>query len=371
MTRNSVLCCLSTILILAISQSARADQCDPNAILRSNIATYQNNISVFLASQNVYNKDINAGHKAAAGFVYDGFPISANDAGTFSQTIHQMTSYSLKDDESTSILLMTLDQGSVKAYIACLGNENQKPILITAPQQALTDAAFPLVVHWRPDYRAPPHAKVTISVTNGTIHGLPKASFDIQPSDQIPVDIVRDNAGAKSLIVTAWAYGKASDFFTVPPLPDFEVNLQQKFSGNVSLCRSGGCGISYVSSSVTIVPDGDSRLLPDSLSFIGQTSGDVKDVWACPDPHPEINPHRCDDYHASLNDPLHVVGEIRGRSGANEQENKITGQFRVLQVVVTPKSDRKQSPLKAVDPVARDAHPMRDSTYIDSRYPLD
>jgi hypothetical protein len=323
--------------------SVLAVECDPSAILREDVSQYSQHISVFLALQHLYTNDVNAGHNANAGFVYDGFPISAADAGTFAQAIKDSTNYSLNDDETISILKSTLSQASVDAYIACVTHQNPPPIAISMNPEVLTEPKFQFKVHWHPDYRTPKEAKIVLMVTNGTIEGKTKYSTKMKPSDELPFEVTRDDNGSKRLMISASIWGKTSDIISVPPLPTFEAKLQSKLSDVVGLCRSGGCGTSSVKFGVTIVPDGDSRLLPGTLRFIvQQMRGNPDEIYTCPETNASF-PHHCDDYRSQDNDPFHATGEVRGRAGANESDNFISGRFMVLQTVIDPITVHKPS----------------------------
>src|SRR5215471_10127848 len=105
--------------IAATSSSAFAEECDPYAILRKDVERYNEHIAVFMAQLDAYNESIKAGHKADAGFTYDGFPITANDAGTFARQVQRQTGFKLDRDQSVSILRATLSDNNVRAYERC------------------------------------------------------------------------------------------------------------------------------------------------------------------------------------------------------------------------------------------------------------
>jgi hypothetical protein len=347
-------------LSLAIPVTSHAEDCNANDILRSNVALYKNDISIFVASQNVYNRDFQAGHKGGGSFAYDGVPLSATDAGNLADAVHQMTSYTMSDNESTFLLLSTLDDKTVDAYIACLNQK--KPILFKSHRSAVDQTEFPLHIIWQPDYVTPSHAQLAVTVLHGTVNGKRKAVFNVSPTENVPVTIKRDNNGFDPVYVSASVYGKSDDF-VLPGIPNFIVKLQEKDSITTSLCRSGGCGTSYVTYAVPAIrPDGDGRLLPGTLSFVGSNTN-PNQMWSCPDAHPEINPKRCSDYHPELNDALHAVGELRGFASANEADNKISGYFRVSQVVHKLKSDLDPS-IKSEDQNA----PMEPSPYHEPQF---
>jgi hypothetical protein len=326
------------------SFSAMADdECDPSKILRSDVSQFNEHISVFLALQRLYTNDINAGHNANAGFVYDGFPISGKDAGTFAQAIHDSTNFSVNDDETVSILKSTLSQASVDAYIACVNHQHPPPVSISFPPQSLTETQFQFKVHWHPDYLTPKEAELVLTITNGTVDGKTKVRKPIRPTEEIILQVVRDDNGSKRLIMSAWVWGKASDILTLPPLPTFEVKLRPKLSEYRELCRSGGCGTAPVTFGVHIIPDGESQLLPDSLQFVlAKMVGNPNDVFVCPDPNAAAYPHHCDSYRPENNNPFLVTGEFRApRTVANEANDFISGQFMALETVVTPISVHK------------------------------
>jgi len=162
---------------LAMSATARAEECNPNDILRSNVAAYKHDISIFLASKNIYDRDFQAGHKGAGGFEYDGVPLSVSDAGNLADAVHSMTSYAMNYNESTYLLLSTLDDKTVDAYIACLNQK--KPIVFKSHPSAVDQAEFPLHITWQPDYVAPSQAALTVTVLHGKVDGKTKRVFNV------------------------------------------------------------------------------------------------------------------------------------------------------------------------------------------------
>jgi len=71
---------IALVALFAVTTSTgfAQPQCDPDRILRSNVDQYNESVTVFLAQQRDYTDSTNAGHSAAAGFTYDGFPLTAN-----------------------------------------------------------------------------------------------------------------------------------------------------------------------------------------------------------------------------------------------------------------------------------------------------
>jgi hypothetical protein len=330
---------LAAIIAVIASTAAAQQQCDPDKILRSNVEQYNESVAVFLAQQRDYTDNINAGHNASAGFTYDGFPLNANDAGTFARLVHESTGYTLSGSESISLLRSTLSDSSVFAYINCLKFSNPDPIAILLNPSVITETTFQFRVGWHPNYRTPARSRLVLNLTNGKINGKNRVAVDMQPTDVLPFEVKRDENGARPLMISASINGQTSDITTVPALPNFKVTLKPKLSQPISICRSGGCGTNYVADAVTTEPDEGSGLLPGTLKFILATlRGDVDRMYSCPDFRASQFPHRCDDYSAANNDSFHVTGEVRGSAGANEADNFISGRFSVLETVITSTS---------------------------------
>lgn len=182
----------------------------------------------------------------------------------------QHENFALSENHSVSILRSTLSEGSVQAYIACLHFSD--PVIVYIPDAAITEAVFPFRIAWRPDYRAPTAARLVVTVTNGKIDGKKSKELIMQPTDMVPLQVERDNNGLKSLFITAYINGKASDPTSLPPLPSFKVILEPKFEPPLdkpaaAICRSGDCGTEYLKHDICVYPDKDTIVLPSTLEF--------------------------------------------------------------------------------------------------------
>jgi hypothetical protein len=315
-----------TLLATILSSPASAAPCDPNAILRSNVSQYNENIAVWLSYVKDLQRTTDSSNSSSVGIGYAGFDLDWADANSLYQYIAEHEGYSLTTTDSISVLRSTLSPDSVRAYIACLNSNN--PITVLVPDSATTDVTFPITVHWNPDYPAKDNQKLTVNVINGTIDGHTAASAVLaNRSDEKSFTIVRDNKGKEKLYITASIFGKVSDPATIPPIPQFRVTLEPKFMPPLnqppsSICRSGGCGTVYVKFDECVYPDTGSVLLPSTLKFVAdKLVGDPRRSGSGIEPGA---------------DQFHACGYIYSSAGGNPDYNLISGRFMAAQTVLVP-----------------------------------
>jgi hypothetical protein len=318
---------LFTTFLVAVSHgNAFATSCDPNAILRSNVSQYNENLAVWLSYVKDLQRTTDSKDSSSVGLSYAGFGLDFADANSLYQYVSDHENYSLTATDSISVLRSTLDQGSVNAYLACIHSNN--PITVQIPDTATTDITFPVTVHWNPDYPAPDNQILTMTVINGTIDGKQKITAKMKnKSDEQSFQVLRDNNGGQKLYVTASIFGKVSDPATIPPIPKFKLGLSAKFSPQndkpaLSICRSGQCGTTYVKLTQCIYPDSGSILIPSTLKFVAEKLvGDPRRSGFSVEPGA---------------DQFHACGSIFSSAGGNEDYNLISGRFMAAQTILTP-----------------------------------
>lgn len=316
---------LSFFVMLLSGGGAFSANCDPNAILRSNVSQYNENMVVWLSYVKDLQRTTDSSNSSSIGVSYDGFGLDYANANSLYQYVTDHENYSLSASDSISILRSTLSPDSVRAYIACLNSNN--PVTIFVPDVATTEVNFPITVEWNPNYPAKDNQQLTISVINGKVDGKVQETVRMNRTDQKSFQISRDNNGANRLFITASIFGKVSDPATLPGIPTFKLTLKPKFEPPLdkpatAICRSGGCGTTYVKIPICVYPDTGSILLPSTLKFVAdKLVGD---------------PRRS---HAGVldgNDGYHACGFIDSSAGANEDYNYISGRFLAAETYLEP-----------------------------------
>jgi hypothetical protein len=346
---------LAAIITSATCVYAAGADCDPNAILRQNINQYNENISVWLAYLKNLQQTTNSNNSSSVGVSYDGFGLDFADANSLAQYVSDNESYSYTFQDSISVLRSTLDSRSVDAYIACLRSNN--PVTVYTPDSVTTDISFPITVHWNPDYPAPNNQTLTVTAINGTVDGKSSTTHVMKnKSDEASFTITRTSNGRSKLYITASIFGKVSDPITLPAIPQFKMTLVPKFSPphdkpSLSICRSGGCGTTYVKQTACILPDSGSIILPSTIKFVAdKLIGDPRRSGSSVEPG---------------GDQFHVCGSIFSSAGGNQDYNLIAGWFLAAQAVLAPidpqaprvaaQQTMRASRLEAMDEIVKDA----------------
>ncbi|MGY4289170.1 hypothetical protein ACVWXO_008390 [Bradyrhizobium sp. LM2.7] len=315
-----------------------AANCDPNAILRSNVSQYNENIAVWISYVKNLQSTTDSKNSSDIGISYAGFGLDYSDASSLYQYISDHENYSLSATDSVSVLRSTLDPNSVNAYLGCLHSNN--PITLYIDPTATSSNSFPIKIHWNPDYPAKDNQTLTVTVINGKIGGKSKATTVLKnKSDEAGFTLDRDNNGKDRLYVTASIFGKVSDPATIPPIPRFHLTLAPKFSPPIDqpaifICRSGHCGTPYVKVDQCVYPDAGSILVPSTLKFIAEKLvGDPRRSTFGLEPGA---------------DQFHACGFIASSAGGDTDYNYISGRFLTAQTVLTP-----------IDPTSPAASPVQ------------
>ncbi|WP_162950115.1 hypothetical protein [Rhizobium jaguaris] len=296
--------------------------CD--AVLRQNVESYNANFSIWMSYISSLERDVTQNKSSALGISYAGVGLNYSDAKSMSEFVSQHQNYQLSQQQSESLLRSTLSPDSVRAYIACINKDD--PVSILLPDSAVTDAVFQFKITWNPNYRGVKPSEMKVTVTGGTIDGQNEKKIKLIPPQDSPIFVLeRDKGGYVPLYISAYIDGQASDIVSLPSFPDFIVKILARNSQAIDSIRDGQHGTSLVQGKLCIQPtDGNSRLLPNTLAWVGSSVGDP-------------NRARADvTTHAAENSSTLVCGHWWNSSGANEESNRLTGYFVVQEVYTDP-----------------------------------
>jgi hypothetical protein len=312
---------LAGLVLLSVAGGHAHAGCDPNAILRRNVAQYNENIAVFLSYIRNLQKSVSPGENSAIGLSYDGVGLSLADAASLANNLLRNRNYQIDEEQSTAILRATLTPDGRKAYFACVNSRD--PVDVILPDAAVSDQSFHFQLAWDPDYPAKKSA-VAVHVANGTIGGDATRTLTMQPNDTVDFEVKRDGDGSKPLTISAYIFGKVSDPISLPGLPQFVVKLKPRATSAEDIKRSGtGDAAAYVKHDLCVYPDGDAILLPSTMKFASAAlTGDPNRARA--------------GLYDKQNTSLLACGYIENSAAGAEDFNEIGGQFLVFETDLQP-----------------------------------
>lgn len=318
MTIAKVLLALA-VSALSSAPSLAAD-CDPAAILRQNIETYQSDFAFWLASANESIKQASKSNSAAVGLTYKGIPFSASDVSSLSQYVSEKSSFRLSERQSVSILRSTLSPESVNAYLGCIGAN--RGVAIMVPDSAMNADEFVVTIFWDPKYN-PTTNKLELVVAGGTVEGA--KDVEIPPTQSKSFVVKRDLK--KPFYLTATIDGK-NDAIELPVTPKFSISFEELFGpplekAEMYVNRGVGANTTDAKSDhACVTPRDGSILLPGTAIMDVRVLDSQRRSSASVD----------EDKSA-----LRVCGTVSASSGAKEVQVYITGRLRVMEATVTQK----------------------------------
>ena len=310
----------SLFFIACATKLAIAAECDPNAILRTDIEQYNNNDLVFLS--NIQNKIAarNAQDDKSVGVTYKGIPMTAKDAQSMSDYVSERSDLKLSHEQATSILRATLSEASAKAYIECIRGQGAE---IVIPDSALTEPSFNIKVVWRPKNPSDPKP-IKMLVTNGKLVAPDLSQMKVNEERAFKVD--RDIT--KTLFISATVNGEV-DTISLPAKPTFHVSVIPKYDPPldqkpVSIVRGVGARTTDWSYHDLCIVDGDGGLFfSDNAAKVMFT--DVID-----------GQNRVKEMDDKNNDTRRVCARVGASSGAQEVRVGFSARLQVFQAVLKP-----------------------------------
>jgi hypothetical protein len=298
-----------TISLLLWRPAFAAQACDPNAILRNDVTSYQSNTVGWLSYIDNPLRNTNSNNRGGLNLSFAGISMSLDEANSVAQYVSQQKQYILSQQQTVSVLRSTLSPDSVKAYIACLGAD--RGVSITIPDAALTEPAFQFGVDWDPKFAAG-EDKLSLVATNGTIVG--DSNVLIKPTES-RIFIMTNRDLTKTVFIAAQVHGQ-TDIVSLPPVPQFAIKARVRSSDQFGSIRDGGHGTSLVGADVCIAADTDSILIPSTMKAVVSRVGPV-------DRSPTtITPGNVRS----------VCGHWQASTGANEITVSINGHFEVDEI---------------------------------------
>jgi hypothetical protein len=315
------------IISISTISFAFADKCDPNAILRQNVTSYQSNVAVWMSLVSNLTKSSQDSSSQSFGISYAGVGLTYGDAKSLSEYISQQKNYTVSEQQSVSILRSTLSPDSVKAYIACLGSN--KGLAIVIPDAALNEDAFQFTVDWNPNYR-PRGDVLELKVTNGKIDG--KSSVHVQYPASVPFSITRDVS--KTLFISA-TIDSQSDIVSLPHRPSFTMKLREKYEPPLDKpefysIEDAGHSLQPLKASLCVSASPDSILIPSTMIPQFLISGDR--------PRATVNEDK-------KNSGLKSCGIVYNSTPCKECSMQIRGRFSIFEAYLTD-ADNKTPPEK-------------------------
>lgn len=208
----------ASLALAGMSAHALAQECDPNAILRSDVLAYTNDSRFFMSDVSSRLASQQKNDNTELGVTYKGVPMSLKDGHSLSNYLQEKTDYKMSMTESTSILRMTLSEASVKAYITCVGSRG---VTVLIPPEALDEPEFPFTVTYHP-LGTSDDERLVLTVTGGELVDPDKSKM--RTNEQRIFHVRRDLT--KTLFITATIAG-LKDIVALPPKERYRVDFEE------------------------------------------------------------------------------------------------------------------------------------------------
>lgn len=208
-------------LILFSWTALAAEKCDPKEILVPDTTVFNSNLLVRMAYEK--QRQENSRQKSSTGldFFYDSAKFDFDQAQEEASYLSSTEKFSLSRDESIGIIRSTLSPNSVKAYLACIGED--RGVAIRVPEIALKEDIFQFSVIWDPKGRAQQSAILVIQINSGSLASETKVR--IQRGDTAIFSARRQLD--KPIFISASVEGSA-DQIVLPAAPRFTLEKRRR-----------------------------------------------------------------------------------------------------------------------------------------------
>ncbi|CAN7474157.1 hypothetical protein [Mesorhizobium caraganae] len=212
------------VTLIGFINYAAAKSCDPEAILRSDVAQYYTHDVVFLSDIQSRSFSKEQENDASIGIAYKNIPMSARDARSMSEYISEHSDFRLTGEQTTSVIKATLSDASMRAYITCL--QATKGVFVVVPPSALDEEQFPFKVVWRPANLSEA-SPISLSVTNGELIGASAELSEPMKANEERLFTIKRDLG-KTLFISAKVNGEV-DTISLPRKPTFRVSIGELY----------------------------------------------------------------------------------------------------------------------------------------------